>query len=53
MFLFELHAYNFIPQNYVAVDSETCNVNQDGVNRENVSRKHNVEIGREVPDNIF
>jgi hypothetical protein len=51
--LVELNVCTVIPRNYVVIGSETCNVSRDDVNRDKFSRKHNVEIGREVPDNIF
>lgn len=53
MCLVELNVCTVIPRNYVVIGSETCNVSRDDVNRDKFSRKHNVEIGREVPDNIF
>jgi hypothetical protein len=53
VWLVDLNVYAVIPRNYVVIGSEICNVSPNNVNRDKFSRKHNIENGREVPDNIF
>jgi hypothetical protein len=51
--LLSLVSNTVICQGYVIGGSETGNISQDIVSLERLFHKHNVKIGRMVPDTLF